>query len=64
MDLTGSMILDQIPHLRTYQADPSPILDELMDSIQRSIRDIELLLASLLKLSNLAAGKSEHELSE
>ncbi|KAF5708748.1 hypothetical protein FGLOB1_6287 [Fusarium globosum] len=64
MDLTGSMILDQAPHLRTYQADPSPNLDEAMDPIQRSCRDIEVLLASLLKLSNLAAGKSERELGQ
>ncbi|KAF5620716.1 3-oxoacyl-reductase [Fusarium sp. NRRL 25303] len=64
MDLTGSMILDQTPHFRTYQADPSPNLDQAMNSIQRIRRDIEVLLASLLKLSNLAAGKSERELSK
>ncbi|KAG4259175.1 hypothetical protein FPRO03_13109 [Fusarium proliferatum] len=64
MDLTGSMVLDQTPHFRTYQVDPSPNLDEAMDSIHRSSRDIKVLLASLLKLSNLAAGKSERELSQ
>ncbi|CZR40698.1 uncharacterized protein FPRO_10286 [Fusarium proliferatum ET1] len=64
MDLSGSMVLDQTPHFRTYQVDPSPNLDEAMDSIQRSSRDIKVLLASLLKLSNLAAGKSERELSQ
>lgn len=64
MDLTGSMILDQTPHFRTYQADPCPNLDQAIDSIQRSHRDLEVLLELLLKLSNLAAGKSERELSE
>ncbi|RBA18474.1 hypothetical protein FPRO05_10769 [Fusarium proliferatum] len=64
MDLSGSMVLDQTPHFRTYQVDPSPNLDEAMDSIHRSSRDIKVLLASLLKLSNLAAGKSERELSQ
>ncbi|EXK84348.1 hypothetical protein FOQG_11604 [Fusarium oxysporum f. sp. raphani 54005] len=61
MDLTGSMILDQPPHLALYQAD---LEDEAMDFVQKSHRDTEVLLELLLKLSNLAAGKSEHDLSE
>ncbi|CCT70896.1 uncharacterized protein FFUJ_09080 [Fusarium fujikuroi IMI 58289] len=70
MDLTGSMILDQIPHFKACQADPStadyiqPNFNEAMDPAQRSHRDTETLLELLLKLSNLAAGKSERELSE
>ncbi|KAF6518643.1 hypothetical protein HZS61_017017 [Fusarium oxysporum f. sp. conglutinans] len=61
MDLTGSMILDQPPHLTLYQAD---LEDEAMDFVQKSHRDTELLLELLLKLSYLAAGKSELDLSE
>ncbi|KAK2928122.1 Fungal transcription factor [Fusarium oxysporum f. sp. vasinfectum] len=61
MDLTGSMILDQPPHLALYQAD---LEDEAMDFVQKSHRDTEVLLELLLKLSNLAAGKSELDLSE
>ncbi|KAI1063447.1 hypothetical protein LB506_012792 [Fusarium annulatum] len=70
MDLTGSMILDQIPHFKACQADPStanyiqPSFNEAMDPVQRSHRDTEALLELLIKLSNLAAGKSERELSE
>ncbi|KAG5807547.1 hypothetical protein H9Q74_007385 [Fusarium xylarioides] len=61
MDLTGSMILDQPPHLTLYQAE---FEDETMDVIQKSHRDTEVLLQLLLGLSHLAAGKSELELSE
>ncbi|KAL9565689.1 hypothetical protein ACKAV7_009871 [Fusarium commune] len=61
MDLTGSMILDQPPHLTLYQAD---LEDEAMDFVQKSHRDTRVLLELLLKLSNLAAGKSELDLSE
>ncbi|KAI7770524.1 hypothetical protein LZL87_002895 [Fusarium oxysporum] len=61
MDLTGSMILDQPPHLTLYQAD---LEDEAMAFVQKSHRDTRVLLELLLKLSNLAAGKSELDLSE
>ncbi|KAF5979211.1 hypothetical protein FCOIX_5420 [Fusarium coicis] len=61
MDLTGSMILDQPPHLTTYQAD---LEDETLDSVQKSRRDTRVLLQLLLKLSNLAAGQPELELSQ
>lgn len=61
MDLTGSMILDQPPHLTIYQAD---LEDETLDSVQKSRRDTRVLLQLLLKLSNLAAGQSELELSQ
>ncbi|KAF5574515.1 hypothetical protein FPCIR_13568 [Fusarium pseudocircinatum] len=61
MDLTGSMILDQPPHFPLHQANPE---DRALDSVQRSHGDIEMLLQLLLKLSNLAAGQSELELSQ
>ncbi|KAF4950819.1 hypothetical protein FGADI_7952 [Fusarium gaditjirri] len=71
IDLTGSMILDQTPHLTLYQADLSAVQcihsnleDDAMDIVQRSHRDTKVLLELLVKLSNLAAGKSELELSE
>ncbi|KAL5613104.1 hypothetical protein FOVSG1_002167 [Fusarium oxysporum f. sp. vasinfectum] len=71
MDLTGSMILDQAPHLTLYEAGPAIVQytqpnleDEAMDLVQRSHRDTKVLLELLLKLSNLAAGKSELDLSE
>ncbi|CVL00446.1 uncharacterized protein FMAN_09888 [Fusarium mangiferae] len=61
MDLTGSMILDQPPHIKLCQAD---LEDGIMDAVQKSHRDIEVLLELLLKLSNLAMGQSELELSQ
>ncbi|KAF5543970.1 hypothetical protein FMEXI_6806 [Fusarium mexicanum] len=61
MDLTGSMMLDQPPHLTLYQTD---LEDEAMNIVQKSHKDTEVLLQLLLNLSNLAAGKSELELSE
>ncbi|PNP79483.1 hypothetical protein FNYG_07099 [Fusarium nygamai] len=61
MDLAGSMILDQPSHLTLYQTD---LEDGGMDVVQKSRRDTELLLQLLLKLSNLAAGQSELELSQ
>ncbi|KAF4435589.1 3-oxoacyl-acyl-carrierreductase [Fusarium acutatum] len=71
MDLTGSMILDQPPHFTLYQADSSMVRcirpnleDEAMDVVHWIHRDTELLLQLLLELSNLAAGRSELELSE
>ncbi|KAL7762900.1 hypothetical protein ACKLNR_006258 [Fusarium oxysporum f. sp. zingiberi] len=67
MDLTGSMILDQPPHLTLYQADPSIVQytqHNLEEGAIKSHRDTEVLLELLLKLSYLAAGKSELDLSE
>ncbi|EWY87500.1 hypothetical protein FOYG_11693 [Fusarium oxysporum NRRL 32931] len=66
MDLTGSMILDQSPHLTLYQADPSIVqyTHNLEEGAIKSHRDTEVLLELLLKLSYLAAGKSELDLSE
>ncbi|KAF4968105.1 hypothetical protein FSARC_4466 [Fusarium sarcochroum] len=71
MDLLGSMILDQTPYLTQYQADHSIALYvqsnasyELLDAVQKSHGDIEVLLELLLKLSNLATGKSELDLSQ
>ncbi|KAI1028150.1 hypothetical protein LB504_012467, partial [Fusarium proliferatum] len=61
MDLTGSMILDQPPHIKLYQAE---LEDGIMDVVQKSHRDIEVLLELLLKLANLAMGQSELELSQ
>ncbi|KAF5658048.1 3-oxoacyl-reductase [Fusarium circinatum] len=61
MDLTGFMMLDQPPHLTLYQAD---LESEAMDVGQRSHKDTKVLLQLLLKLSTLAVGKSELELSE
>ncbi|KAJ4247429.1 hypothetical protein NW762_013104 [Fusarium torreyae] len=71
MDLLGSMILDQTPYLTLHQADHSiaqymrpDASDEFLNVGQRNHRDTKILLELLLKLSNLAAGKSELELSE
>ncbi|KAH7202379.1 hypothetical protein DER44DRAFT_887377 [Fusarium oxysporum] len=67
MDLTGSMILDQAPHLTLYEAGPAIVQytqPNLEDGAIQSHRDTEVLLELLLKLSNLAAGKSELDLSE
>ena len=71
MDLLGSMILDQTPYLTLHQPDHSitqyirpNTSDEFLDVEQKSHRDTEILLELLLKLSNLAAGKSELDLSE
>ncbi|EXM04499.1 hypothetical protein FOIG_04714 [Fusarium odoratissimum NRRL 54006] len=67
MDLTGSMILDQAPHLTLYEAGSAIVQytqPNLEDGAIQSHRDTEVLLELLLKLSNLAAGKSELDLSE
>ncbi|KAF4480158.1 hypothetical protein FAGAP_12110 [Fusarium agapanthi] len=61
MELTGSMMLYQPPHLTLRQTE---LEDEAMNIVQKSHKDTNVLLQLLLNLSNLAAGKSELELGE
>ncbi|KAG5665490.1 hypothetical protein KAF25_009615 [Fusarium avenaceum] len=64
VDLLGSMILDETPYFTPQPSEPISLHMQSTGVIPESCNDIPALLKSLIKLSNLATGKSELELSE